>query len=96
MSFPAKAPEFITKATLIGSRRWTEQAISKFLGEPEKTTPTGRPGHPAHLYAIKRVQQVEASPEFARWLRLSAVRKEAAHAGIARRRNDPTAGEPSE
>ncbi len=84
MSFPAKAPEFITKAGLVGKRNWTETAISNFLGDPEKTVPNShyRNGHPVNLYALQRVERVEQTPEFKHWMKLSSVRKEASQSAV--------------
>lgn len=58
--------------TLTG-RGWTEAAIRRFLGEPDRLAPNPvyRSAAPARLYSMARVTAAEATPEWQEWRRLA-------------------------
>jgi hypothetical protein len=58
--------EYVTKAGLKGKRGWTDGLIRDFLGEPDQTkkNPHYSRGAPMCLYALSRVEAVEATEEF--------------------------------
>ena len=60
--------DYISKTTLLKYRnvKWTEKAISMFLGESDKegNNPYYRFGGKMKLYSVKRVEAVEQSKEF--------------------------------
>ena len=73
-------PTFITLAKLIEERPWSEPMVRDFLGEPDRTPPNPhyRAGPPMRLYDLKRIEQAEATPEFALRQAQYEVRKKAA------------------
>ena len=68
--------EFLTKAKLKESG-WTEGAIKKFLGKPDKTkaNPVFRSAAPMALYSSTRIRKLEESPAFLEWLAKRNSRK---------------------
>ena len=70
--------EYIYKST-VKQRGWTDGAIKKWLGEPDKTVknPNYRSGPPSSLYLLSRVVAVEESREFKDWLAKYSTRREA-------------------
>jgi hypothetical protein len=58
--------DFISASGLKWQRFWTDSLIKKFLGEPDKLgiNPHYRTGPRVRLYNLKRVVDVEKSPEF--------------------------------
>lgn len=51
------------------SSAWTPAAIKKFLGDPDKEirNPVFRNGPKMRMYATERVEEIEASDEWAAW-----------------------------
>ena len=76
-------PTFITLAKLIEERPWSKAMVGEFLGEPDRTAPNPnyRSGPPMRLYDLKRIEQAEATPEFA----LRKTKYEARKEGSARK-----------
>ena len=58
--------EFISASGLKWKRFWTDSLINKFLGEPDKLgiNLLYRTGPKVRLYNLKRVVEVERTPEF--------------------------------
>jgi len=58
--------EFISASGLKWKRFWTDSLINKFLGEPDKLgiNLIYRTGPTVRLYNLKRVVEVERTPEF--------------------------------
>ena len=58
---------------VLAERGWTEAAIKRFLGEPDRRVPNPvyRSAAPARLYAIARVEAAEDTTEWRAW-RLAA------------------------
>ena len=58
--------EFISASGLKWKRFWTDSLIKKFLGEPDKLgmNPVIRTGPKVRFYNLKRVVDVERTPEF--------------------------------
>jgi hypothetical protein len=58
--------DFISASWLKWQRFWTDSLIKKFLGEPDKLgiNPHYRTGPKVRLYSLKRVVDVERTPEF--------------------------------
>jgi hypothetical protein len=58
--------DFISASGLKWQRFWTDSLIRKFLGEPDKLgiNPHYRTGPKVRLYNLKRVVDVEKTPEF--------------------------------
>lgn len=57
-------------------RGWTEAAIKRFLGEPDKRIPNPvyRSAAPARLYSTARAAQAEAASEWQQWRRAADQR----------------------
>ncbi len=55
--------------SLLKSGKWTDMAIKKFLGEPDKTAPNpySRSRPPMKLFLKSRVDEAEKSNEFISW-----------------------------
>lgn len=72
-------PDYLTKTAIKKDRGWTEGAILKFLGEPDKlgSNPYSSK-HPSHLYLKSRVEDEEKTNRFAEWKKKSATRRNAA------------------
>jgi hypothetical protein len=69
-------------------RGWTQGLIKRFLGEPDATRPNryrNRRRSPVKLYKVSRVEEAEASPEFAEAKSKAMVRSEAATKAAQRR-----------
>ncbi len=63
------------------TRGWTSSGISKFSPEPDDMRPNPRfssAGGPMKFYLISRVEALERTPEFQKWLSKSNQRKTAA------------------
>ena len=71
-----KPSEFLTLAGTKG-RGWTDAAVKKWLGDPDKTSknPHYRSGPPTKLFLITRIQKVEETEEFQNWLKGSAEKR---------------------
>jgi len=65
----------ITKTALIGRSGWTATLVSRLLGGPDRRKKVYGHTSPSALYSITRIEQAEASVEFAQ-----------AQAGITRRK----------
>lgn len=82
----------LSQATVLARAGWTKRAIERFLGEPDATAPNPhyrRAGAPMRLYALARVEAVEATPEWAAWVERSANRRLAAQrAAVTRETRD--------
>ncbi len=72
-------PDYLTKTAIKKDRGWTEGAILKFLGAPDKlgSNPYSSK-HPSHLYLKSRVEDEEKTNRFAEWKKKSATRRNAA------------------
>ena len=59
--------KYITTATLKADRAWTDRLIRKFLAEPDKVAPNPyyRTTGAMRLYALSRVEAIEATEAFA-------------------------------
>jgi hypothetical protein len=84
---PAK-PDSITRAGLVGKRGWTDAAVTRFLGAPDVTAPNPhyRSGPPMGLYALERVERIEATPEFQTWRMASLTRQSRALCAVETKR----------
>lgn len=53
----------------VKSRGWTELAIKKWLGKPDKVAknPHGRNAPPMKLFLLKRVEEIESGEEWIKW-----------------------------
>ena len=73
-------PTFITLTKLIEERPWSKAMVGEFLGEPDRTAPNPnyRSASPMRLYDLKRIEQAEATPEFALRQARYEVKKKAA------------------
>jgi len=71
-------------------RGWTEAAVRRFLGEPDKlkTNPRFSSAAPMRLYDEERVQKVEASEGWTRWRGESAGRSMVAKSVTDRKRQE--------
>jgi len=69
---------WLAQAALL-DRGWTVAGIRRFLGDPDATKPNPRyrSASPMRLWAIDRVEAAEATPEWARWVKASEVRRQA-------------------
>ena len=54
---------------VLARRGWTEAAIRRFLGEPDRRVPNPvyRSAAPARLYSMTRVTAAEDTPEWQAW-----------------------------
>ena len=68
--------KLITKSTIKGRPGWTDAAIKKFLGAPDKTKPNPNygSGPPMCLYSPERVEKAEQLEDFAAWRAKSLIR----------------------
>ena len=72
-------PDYLTKTTIKKDRGWTEGAILKFLGEPDKLGSNPYSSKtPSHLYLLSRVKKAERTKKFKEWKKKSATRRNAA------------------
>ena len=73
-------PTSISVGRLIEERPWSKAMVGEFLGEPDRTAPNPnyRSGPPMRLYDLKRIEQAEATPEFALRKTKYQARKKAA------------------
>ena len=64
-------------------RGWTQGLIEKLLGKPDQleTNPHHRSGPKMRLYALSRVLQAEASPDFRAMQELRAARRRVVQKG---------------
>ncbi len=65
---------FITKSTVL-DRGWTQGAIEKWLGEPDKYAPNpySRRKPPMNLFEKARVLKAEQRPDFLAWMAKSQI-----------------------
>ena len=65
---------YITKSTVL-DRGWTQGAIEKWLGEPDKYAPNphGRSKPPMNLFDKARVQKAEQRDDWMKWLAKSQI-----------------------
>ena len=65
---------FITKSTVL-DRGWTQSAIEKWLGEPDKYAPNphSRRAPPMNLFDKERVKTAEQREDFMKWLAKSQI-----------------------
>ena len=73
---------------VLAERGWTEAAIRRFLGEPDRRVPNPvyRTAAPARLYSMIRVTAAEATPEWQAWRLAAGKRSERGKAAAAVRR----------
>lgn len=72
-------PDYLTKAAIKKDRGWTEGAITKFLGEPDKLGSNPYSSKtPSHLYLLSRVKKAERTKRFKEWKAKSETRRNAA------------------
>lgn len=72
-------PDYLTKAAIKKDRGWTEGAILKFLGEPDKLGSNPYSSKtPSHLYLLSRVKKAERTKKFKEWKAKSENRRNAA------------------
>jgi hypothetical protein len=83
LKFKVEEP-FVSKSGL-KHRGWTDTAIEKFLKAPDKEVdnPHYKCAPKMKLYAMKRVERVEASARFARFASSSAKRKASASKAVS-------------
>lgn len=69
-------PEYVSVAGL-KARRWTEGAIKKYLGEPDKLAqnPYCKKSGQVKLYLLSRIREVEESSKFILWLEESQIKR---------------------
>jgi len=76
--------------TSVGLREhgWTDAAIKRFLGEPDKRVPNPhyKSGPEMKLYAVARVLEIEKAPAWQEWLAASASRKRGAQTAVETKR----------
>lgn len=86
--------EYLNK-TQIKDRGWTETAIKRFLGKPDRTCKNPHGRHRIKHYLIDRIEEVEATPEFQAWqekyLQQRTMRREAARKAAQSRRQNTLA-----
>lgn len=75
---PSEPLDDCTGTRTLTGRGWTEAAIRRFLGEPDRLAPNPvyRSAAPARLYSLSRVIAAEAAAEWQEWRR-SADRRSA-------------------
>lgn len=72
-------PDYLTKAAIKKERGWTEGAITKFLGAPDKLGSNPYSSKtPSHLYLLSRVKKAERTAQFKEWRAKSETRRSAA------------------
>lgn len=72
-------PDYLTKAAIKKERGWTEGAITKFLGDPDKLGSNPYSSKtPSHLYLLSRVKKAERTKRFKEWKAKSETRRIAA------------------
>lgn len=72
-------PDYLTKAAIKKERGWTEGAITKFLGDPDKLGSNPYSSKtPSHLYLLSRVKKAERTKKFKEWKAKSETRRSAA------------------
>jgi hypothetical protein len=88
----AGQPAWLTAAAL-RARGWTDAAIRRFLGAPDRTVanPVYRSAAPLRLYDPARVAAVEATAAWRAWQARSAVRRAVAQAAAEQRRRQTIA-----
>ena len=66
-SADSSEPTYITVSKLIGKPNWSKAMVRDLLGDPDQQArnPRYRTGPPMLLYDLKRVEEAEATPEFA-------------------------------
>lgn len=79
--------KYLTKTAVI-ERGWTNSAIVKFLGEPDKTSPNpySRQKLSVKLFDLNRVEEVEQSQLFIEWQEKSKNRRQSAKAVVERKK----------
>ena len=72
----------------LAERGWTEAAIRRFLGEPDRRVPNPmyRSAPPARLYSMTRVEATEDTPEWQAWRLAAGKRSERGKATAAAKR----------
>lgn len=80
--------EYLTKAAIKKERGWTDTAITKFLGDPDKlgSNPYSSKMH-SHLYLLSRVKKVEKTKRFKEWKAKSETRRASARKAAQTRRD---------
>lgn len=72
-------PDYLTKAAIKKERGWTDTAISKFLGDPDKLGSNPYSSKtPSHLYLLSRVKKAERTKKFKEWKAKSEKRRSSA------------------
>src|SRR5690606_41625268 len=83
-------PAFLTAKDLRErDAAWTEAAIRRFLGEPDqlKKNPVYRTAAPMRLYLQERVEEAEATDEWASW-RSRGLRRSTAARQVVKKKED--------
>jgi len=70
-------PGYISKASLKYREGWTESTINHFFPEPDLKVPHPyyRSGPDMSLYSLRRIEEIETTPEFTQWKDLSEKRR---------------------
>lgn len=72
-------PDYLTKAAIKKERGWTDTAIKKFLGDPDKLGSNPYSSKtPSHLYLLSRVKKAERTKRFKDWKQKSKTRRASA------------------
>lgn len=80
-------PDYLTKAAIKKERGWTEGAITKFLGDPDKLGSNPYSSKtPSHLYLLSRVKKAERTKKFKEWKAKSETRRNAARKAASTRK----------
>lgn len=80
--------EYLSKAALKKDRGWTDTAIKKFLGEPDKLGYNPYSSKmSSHLYLIPRIDKIEKTPDFVAWKEKSEKRRASALKAAQTRRD---------
>lgn len=71
--------DYLTKAAIKKERGWTDTAIKKFLGDPDKLGSNPYSSKtPSHLYLLSRVKKAERTKQFKEWKAASVKRRASA------------------
>lgn len=89
----ASPPAPLLAMSQLRERGWTQGLIAEFLGEPDalKPNPRYRSAAPMRLYALARVEAIEAEPAFGEARARASLRSQRAKATAARKSEELTA-----
>jgi hypothetical protein len=89
----ASPPASLLATSQLKQRGWTQGLITNFLGEPDalRPNPRYRSAAPMRLYALARVEAIEAEPAFGLARARAGLRSQRAKATAARKAEELTA-----